>query len=107
MRTLLIVLTAVEITLVVAVLAVYLVKIAQSLRAIAGYLGNVNFGVRAIESQCDPIGPGVTRINQQLTTIAQALGGVAELAEQLPEQGTDGRGRRRKATTGREGRTHD
>lgn len=106
MRTLLIILTAVEIALVVVVLAVYLVKIAQSLRAIAGYLGKVNFGVRAIESQCAPIGPSVTRINQQLTTIAQALGGVAGLAEQLGEPETSGRGTRRKASTGRKGRTH-
>lgn len=84
MRPLLIALTAVEIILVVAVLAVYLAKIGQSLRAIAGYLGKTNFGVRAIESQCAPIGPAVTRINHQLATISQALGGVADLAEQLP-----------------------
>lgn len=87
MRTWLIILTAVEITLVVAVLAVYLVKIAASLRATAGYLGKTNFGVRAIESQCAPIGPSVTRINDQLTTISMALAGVSDLAERLPAGG--------------------
>lgn len=87
MRTLLIALTAVEITLVVAVLAIYLVKIAQSLRATAGYLGKTNFGVRAIESQCAPIGPSVTRINQQLAAISRALAGTADAAEQLPADG--------------------
>lgn len=89
MRTALILLTGVEIALVVGVLAVYLVKIATSLRATAGYLGKTNFGVRAIESQCAPIGPSVTRINDQLTTISLALSGVAELAEQFPEDGDE------------------
>lgn len=87
MRTWLIVLTAAEIALVVGVLAAYLVKIASSLRATAGYLGKTNFGVRAIESQCAPIGPSVTRINDQLTTISMALAGVADLAERLPAGG--------------------
>lgn len=83
----LIVLTAVEIALVVAVLAAYLRKIAQSLRATAGYLGKTNVGVRAIESQCEPIGPSVTRINEQLASISSALAGVADMAEQLPTDG--------------------
>lgn len=89
MRTTLVLLTGVEIALVVGVLAVYLVKIATSLRATAGYLGKTNFGVRAIESQCAPIGPSVTRINDQLTTISLALSGVADLAEQFPENGDE------------------
>ena len=89
MRTTLVLLTGVEIALVVGVLAVYLVKIAASLRATAGYLGKTNFGVRAIESQCAPIGPSVTRINDQLTTISLALSGVADVAEQFPEDGDE------------------
>lgn len=87
MRTVLIALTAVEIALVVGVLATYLVKIAQSLQATAGYLGKTNFGVRAIESQCEPLGPSVTRINKQLATISSALASVADMAEQLPADG--------------------
>ncbi|HVM00968.1 MAG TPA: hypothetical protein VM324_16885 [Egibacteraceae bacterium] len=90
MRPLLVALTAAEITLVVVVLAVYLHKIAGSLRATAGFLGKTNFGVRAIESQCAPIGPAVTRINAQLGVISSALGGLADLAEGLPTQ-TNGR----------------
>lgn len=86
MRTLLVVLTGVEIALVVAVLAVYLNKIHRSLRATASYLGRTNFGVRAIESQCAPIGPSVTRINEQLAVIGSALAGVAGLVEQLPAE---------------------
>ncbi len=81
MRTLLVVLTVVEIAVFVGAVAVYLVRVARSLRSTAGHLGKVSFGVRAIETQCAPIGPAVTRINGQLSAIADALGGVAALAE--------------------------
>jgi len=80
-RTLLTVLTVVEIALVVAVLARYLSLITISLRASSALLGKVTFGVRAIETQCEPIGPSVVRINGQLQVIAGALDGVAGLAE--------------------------
>lgn len=80
MRTLLVVLTVGEILLLVVVLAVYLVKIARSLRSISTYLAKVSFGVRAIETQCAPIGPSVVRINEQLAAIAHALDGLGKLA---------------------------
>lgn len=81
MRTLLIVGTVVEILLVAAVLAIYLAAVARSLTRTSALLGKVAFGVRAIETQCEAIGPAVTRINGQLETIAGALDGVATLAE--------------------------
>ncbi len=81
MRTLLIIATVMEIALVIGALAVYLARIGRSLRATSDLLGKVTFGVRAIETQCETIGPSVTRINQQLTVIAAALDGVAGLAE--------------------------
>jgi hypothetical protein len=80
MRTLLIVLTVVEVLVLVVVLAVYLVAITRTLRRTSQSLAKVSFGVRAIETQCAPIGPSVTRINGQLETIAGALAGVAALA---------------------------
>ncbi|MDP9444919.1 MAG: hypothetical protein M3P83_11465 [Actinomycetota bacterium] len=80
MTALLVVLTLVEIALVAVVLVVYLVAIARSLRRTATLLAKVSFGVRAIESQCAPIGPSVTRINEQLTGISAALGQLATLA---------------------------
>lgn len=73
--------TVVEILLVAAVLVVYLTLVGRSLRRTSRYLGKVAFGVRAIETQCEAIGPSVTRINGQLATIAGALDGVAGLAE--------------------------
>jgi len=81
MRGLLIAGTLVEITLVVAVLAIYLVKIARSLRSTAAALAKVSFGVQAIETQCAPIGPSVVRINGQLGTVANALSQLAALAD--------------------------
>ncbi len=81
MRTLLVIATLLEIALVIGALAVYLARITRSLRATSALLGKVTFGVRAIETQCEPIGPSVTRINGQLAVIAGALYGVAGLAE--------------------------
>ena len=81
MRVLLIVATLLEIALVIGALAFYLARITRSLRATSALLGKVTFGVRAIETQCEPIGPSVTRINGQLAVIAGALDGVAGLAE--------------------------
>ncbi len=81
MTTLLVVLTVLLIVVFVGVVAAYLIAIARSLNRTSGYLGKVTFGVRAIEKQAEPIGPGVTRINEQLAVIAGALDGVADLAE--------------------------
>ena len=81
MRVLLVIATLLEIALVIGALAVYLARITRSLRATSALLGKVTFGVRAIETQCEPIGPSVTRINGQLAVIAGALDGVAGLAE--------------------------
>lgn len=83
MRTLLIVLTVVEIVAFIAVLAVYLVRISASLRRSSQNLAKVTFGVRAIETQCASIGPSVTKVNEQLRTIAGALDGIATKAERI------------------------
>lgn len=92
MRTWLIIGTAVEIVLVIGVLAVYLVLIVRSLKRINRYLGRVAFGVRAIESQTAPIGTAVTRVNGQLATIAGAFERLAGLAESTAD-GTGGQPR--------------
>lgn len=80
MTALLVTLTVVEIVLVVAVLAYYLVRIAASLRRSAVALGKVAFGVRAIETQCEVIGPSVLKINDQLAGVADALADLGDLA---------------------------
>lgn len=86
MRTLLIIGTAVEIALVLAVLVTYLVVITRTLRRINRSLGQVSFGVRAIESQTAPVGESVVRVNGQLSQLADAFDDLAVAAE-----GTGGR----------------
>lgn len=81
MRTLLIILTVVEIAIFVGALALYLVAISRSLSMTSEKLAKVTFGVRAIETQCSSIGPSVVRVNEQLTVIAGALGGLVDKAE--------------------------
>jgi uncharacterized protein YoxC len=78
MDTVLIVVTLVEVAVVVAVLAVYLLAIAATLRRISHTLGLVTFGVRAIERQTEPIGPHVRDINTALEQVAGALDEVSK-----------------------------
>ena len=74
MKTALIVVTLVEVGLVVAVLAIYLLLIAATLRTVARTLGLVTFGVRAIEKQTEPLGPVLEEINGALLRVAELLG---------------------------------
>lgn len=83
MRTLLIILTVVEVLILVGALATYLMLISASLTRTSKNLAKVTFGVRAIETQCSSIGPSVTRVNEQLTVIAGALGGLVAKAQRL------------------------
>ncbi len=81
MLQLLVILSALEVVLALAVLAIYLFLIQRSLRASFGYAAKISFGVRAIEVQAGQIGPAVTRLNGTLREIAEALPGIAEKAE--------------------------
>ncbi|MBA2359765.1 MAG: hypothetical protein H0V79_02315 [Actinobacteria bacterium] len=78
MKTALIIVTLVEIVVLVAVLASYLILIAATLRRISHTLGLVTFGVRAIEKQTEPIGPVLRDINGALEGVAGALAEVAK-----------------------------
>lgn len=78
MKTVLIIVTLVEVVLLVAVLATYLIIIAAKLRHVSSTLGLVTFGVRAIEKQTQPIGPVLTDINGALEQVAGALEEVAQ-----------------------------
>lgn len=92
MRALLVTLTVVEVVVFLAALVFFILRITSSLRSISLYLGKVAFGVRAIESQTAPVGPSVMRINEQLRSIAGALGNLADRAGDLPS--SDGPPRR-------------
>lgn len=78
----LIFLTLVEIVLLVAALAVYVVAITRRLRSVSKTLANVAFGVRAVESQLGAIGPALRRANAALGELDEAVPILAERAEQ-------------------------
>lgn len=80
---LLIVLTVVEIVLLVAVLAIYLVALHRRLRSINTNLGRIAFGVRAVETQTASIGPSVAELNERLAETAGTLGSLVEKGEHL------------------------
>lgn len=77
MKTVLIIVTLVEVALLVAVLAGYLITIAATLRRVSTTLGLITFGVRAIEKQTAPIGPVLRDVNEALEQVAGALGEVS------------------------------
>jgi hypothetical protein len=81
--TLLIVLTVVEIVLLVAVLATYLVLLHRKLISINSNLARITFGIRAVETQTSTIGSSVTSLNEGLTEAAGVLGPLVEKAERL------------------------
>ena len=81
-----------EVTLLVAVLAGYLIAIAARLRSVSKTLGSVTFGVRAIETQTAPIGPRLREINGALGQVAAALQDVVGDVRETPPTTTDGQG---------------
>lgn len=74
MKTTLIVLSAIEVLVLVLVLAGYLIAIAATLRKVSHTLGLVTFGVRAIEKQTEPVGPLLRDINGALEAAAVIAG---------------------------------
>jgi len=59
--------------LLVVALALYLIRIAYTLRQVIDTLGKVTFGVRAIAHQVEPVNPIVTEIKADLEAVDQAL----------------------------------
>lgn len=80
MNLLLVILTVLEVALLVAVLAIYLVSIERRLGSISKILGKVAFGVRAVDTQTATVGPSVTKLNSTLQEIEGALPPLADKA---------------------------
>lgn len=66
--------------LLVAALAFYLVWVVVILNRVNDTLGKVTFGVRAIAHRTGPVGPALTDMNGNLTSVADALEGLAARA---------------------------
>ena len=82
--------TLAEVTLLVGVLAGYLIAIAARLRSVSSTLGSVTFGVRAIETQTAPVGPRLREINGALEGVAAALQDVVGESRTGTTTSTDG-----------------
>lgn len=80
MNLLLVILTVLEVALLVAVLAIYLISIERRLGRISKILGKVAFGVRAVDTQTATVGPSVTKLNATLQEIEGALPPLADKA---------------------------
>lgn len=68
---------SVVVTLIVAALAFYLVRVVLLLWEVGDTLGKVTFGVRAIAWRTRPIGSVVAGVNARLDAVAGALEGLA------------------------------
>jgi uncharacterized protein YoxC len=68
----------------VAALAFYLIWVVLLLRRIEHTLGKVTFGVRAIAHRTGPATPTVTRMNDDLRTVAAGLEGLVEKLSRTP-----------------------
>lgn len=82
--TALVVLTVIEVVVLVAVLATYLVLLTSRLHSISRSLSKVAWGVRAVETEVGSIEPAVVRANELLRELTDdLLPGVAAKAERL------------------------
>lgn len=75
------VVTLVLTALLVAALAFYLIWVVLILNRVNDTLGKVTFGVRAIAHRTGPVGPALSDVNGNLTTVADALEGLVARAE--------------------------
>jgi hypothetical protein len=82
-ENLLIVLSVVEIVLLVAVLAAFLLVIAGQLRGIVAILQEVTWGARAVERQLKAAPENVAKVNRVLGEIAGLVSAAADKAERL------------------------
>ncbi|MGH9223013.1 MAG: hypothetical protein ACRD2W_04345 [Acidimicrobiales bacterium] len=81
--TLRVILTVVEIALLVATLAFFLLRLTKQLKHTGDTLEKIADGVKAIEGHCTIIGPGATALNGLLADSAGNLERAAVAAETL------------------------
>lgn len=74
-------LTVIEIVLLVAVLAFFLILLTRRLRDVVENLARISFGVRAVETQVGNVGPTVSEMNDRLAEITPMVSAAADRAE--------------------------
>jgi hypothetical protein len=66
----------------VAVLGIYLLAVAQGLKAIVSTLAEVTFGARAVERQLRAVPTNLRMVNDGLTDAATVLPGLSDAVDQ-------------------------
>jgi len=84
---LLTVFSVVEIVVLVAVLAFFLIIITRLLQSISNTLAEVTWGARAVERQLRATRSNINQINAGLTDIATVAPGIVQMAEQFASGG--------------------
>lgn len=74
------IISVVEIGILVAVLALYLLAIARFLRSIASRLDTLAAGLQVVEGHASIVTPGSAAANAVLSDVVQILGGVVRKA---------------------------
>lgn len=85
-KSLLILLSVLEITALVVVLAIFLLIVAAQLRSIAGTLQQVTWGARAVERQLRAVRGNVSNVNWALEEIAATVPSATAKAERLADR---------------------
>ncbi len=80
-------LTIIEIVLLVATLAFFLIIITKLLKNIARTLAEVAWGARAVERQLKALRSNIRQTNASLTDIGAVAPGLVEMAEQYARGG--------------------
>lgn len=80
-ESLLTVISVVEVVLLVAILAAYLLVVAKGLRSINRTLAEVTWGARAVERQLKAVDSNIGQVNKALTDITKVAPGVVRLAD--------------------------
>lgn len=73
-----VIVTLVLVGVLIAALALYLIRVAWMLRTVIDTLGKVTFGVRAIAHRTEPIEELVSGIHHDVTAMEQALAALLE-----------------------------
>ncbi|MEA2143243.1 MAG: hypothetical protein QOI64_1673 [Solirubrobacteraceae bacterium] len=75
-------LSVIVVVALVAVLGIYLLAVAQGLKAIVSTLAEVTFGARAVERQLRAVPANVRMVNDGLTDAATLLPGLSDAVDQ-------------------------
>lgn len=78
--------SVIEIVVLVATLAFFLIIIAKGLRSIAATLAEVAWGARAVERQLRALRSNINQVNAGLTDIRDVAPGVVRMAEDFARQ---------------------